>query len=188
MMWQMMRKVVDKIVNKAIGAFWLAVLCGGFFCLSKCVYASETAKCKRPRWKVVYVEELGCKMRFNHFLLYKEAKKLKRPITYDIDKGFCRVKTGTWHVKASQGILTTHDKNQLQIDHILPFSYFARRIDCAQVDDYYNFEDNLQIVEANYNQHKSNKICENKKDCAMQKEACEKMAKAFNNEHLCDDL
>ena len=187
-----MRKIVDKIKNEAIGFFWLAVLCGGLFCCSKCsqyVFASEIVKkCKRPRWKVVYVEELGCKMRFNHYLLYKEAKKLKRPITYDIDKGFCWIKTGTWHVKASQGILTTHDKNQLQIDHILPFAYLARRIDCSQVDDYYNFEDNLQVVEAKYNRHKSDKICENEDDCKKQKEICTAMAKTFNNEHLCDDL
>lgn len=188
----MKKWIVNKIINEAIGAFWLAVLCGGLFCCSKCsqyVFASEIVKkCKRPRWKVVYVEELGCKMRFNHYLLYKEAKKSKRPITYDIDKGFCLVKTGTWHVKASQGTLTTHDKNQLQIDHILPFAYLARRIDCSQVDDYYNFEDNLQVVEAKYNSHKSDKICENKDDCKKQKEICTAMAKTFNNEHLCDDL
>ena len=185
-MWQMRSEIVDKIKNEAIGAFWLAVLCCGFFCLSKCVYASETVKCKRPRWKVVYVEELGCKMRFNHYLLYKTSR---RPATYDIDdKGFCWVKTGTWHVKASQGILTTHDKNQLQIDHILPFAYLARRIDCSQVDDYFNFVRNLEVVEAKYNRHKSDKICENEDDCKRQKEICAVMAKTFNNEHLCDDL
>ena len=183
-----MRKVVDKIINGMIGLLWLVVILGFFLGCAKCAYASETVKCKRPRWKIVYVEELGCKMRFNHYLLYKEAKKSKRPITYDIDKGFCRVKTGTWHVKASQGTLTTHDKNQLQIDHILPFAYLARRIDCSQVDDYYNFEDNLQVVEAKYNNHKSDKICENKDDCKKQKEICAVMAKTFNNEHLCDDL
>ena len=181
-----MRKIVDKIINGMIGWLWLVVMLGLFLCCSKCAYASETAKCKRPRWKVVYVEELGCKMRFNHYLLYKTSR---RPATYDIDdSGFCWVKTGTWHVKASQGILTTHDKNQLQIDHILPFAYLARRIDCSQVDDYYNFEDNLQVVEAKYNRHKSDKICENKDDCKRQKEICAAMAKTFNNEHLCDDL
>ena len=182
----MKKWIVDKMINGIIGWLWLAVLCGGFFCLSKCVYASETVKCKRPRWKVVYVEELGCKMRFNHYLLYKTSR---RPATYDIDdKGFCWIKTGTWHVKASQGILTTHDKNQLQIDHILPFAYLARRIDCVQVDDYFNFVLNLEVVEAKYNRHKSDKICENEDDCKKQKEICTAMAKTFNNEHLCDDL
>ena len=182
----MKKWIVDKIINGMIGLLWRIVMLGFFLCCSKCVYASETVKCKRPRWKVVYVEELGCKMRFNHYLLYKTSR---RPATYDIDdSGFCWVKTGTWHVKASQGILTTHDKNQLQIDHILPFAYLARRIDCSQVDDYFNFVRNLEVVEAKYNRHKSDKICENEDDCKKQKEICAIMAETFNNEHLCDDL
>ena len=182
----MKKWIVDKIINGMIGLLWRIVMLGFFLCCSKCVYASETVKCKRPRWKVVYVEELGCKMRFNHYLLYKTSR---RPATYDIDdKGFCWIKTGTWHVKASQGILTTHDKNQLQIDHILPFAYLARRIDCSQVDDYFNFVRNLEVVEAKYNRHKSDKICENEDDCKKQKEICAIMAETFNNEHLCDDL
>ena len=182
----MKKWIVDKIINGMIGWLWLVVMLGFFLCCSKCAYASETAKCKRPSWKVVYVEELGCKMRFNHYLLYKTSR---RPATYEIDdKGFCWIKTGTWHVKASQGILTTHDKNQLQIDHILPFAYLARRIDCSQVDDYFNFVRNLEVVEAKYNRHKSDKICENEDDCKKQKEICAAMAKTFNNEHLCDDL
>ena len=185
-----MRKIVDKIKDEAIGFFGLAVLCGGLFCCSKCsqyVFASETVKkCKRPRWKVVYVEELGCKMDYRHYFLFEKSKggtRIERGAN-----GFCKVLRGIWEVRSEEGMIELSDPTLIDIDHIVPVAYFARRIDCARMNDYYNFEDNLVLATKTYNNKKKANLCRFKAECQEQAEKCINMAAEFDNAPLCTDL
>ena len=182
----MKKWIVDKIINGIIGWLWLAVLCGGFFCLSKCVYASETVKCKRPRWKVVYVEELGCKMDYRHYFLFEKSKGGTR--SERSANGFCKVLRGIWEVRSEEGMIELSDPALIDIDHIVPVAYFARRIDCARMNDYYNFEDNLVLTTKTYNNKKKANLCRFKEECQEQAEKCINMAAEFDNAPLCTDL
>lgn len=156
------------------------------FCLP-CAYKKAQAqeKCKRPNWKIIYNKELDCKMRFNHFILYKTS--IEKP-EIEKNKGFCLVKQGSWFVDSLVGKIMVYHPQDINIDHVLPYSYIVKQVGCSQARQFFNWRYNLKITEALYNKTKSDKICENKDICKQQKRICKAMEEEFKIKLNCDKL
>lgn len=146
-------------------------------------YAKEA--CKRPRWKIVYNENLKCKMYYNHYILYNTSN---RKPEIERKNGFCKVIKGHWKVKSYSGDVSVYYASDLNIDHILPYSYIVKQVGCKEAKKYFNLKYNLEPLEANYNKSKKDNVCHNKEYCLKQKLICLKIEEEFKKSLNCKNL
>ena len=101
----------------------------------------------------------------------------------------CKVLSGQWKIFDGEKNTIITDPKQIQIDHILPFSYIRLNMkDCRLTNKYYNYLPNLRPELANINLKKSNNLCTTNQECEEQKQICKAMAQQFDDEPLCEEL
>ena len=149
----------------------------------KRVHAKE--KCKRPNWQVVYNLKLNCIMYYNHFILF-ETSIIKPEIVRK--NGYCKVISGSWHVKTYGGKVFIYTAKDLHIDHILPHHYIVKQVGCEKANKYFNVRYNLEPLEAGKKKKKSDLVCLDKEECEKQKNICKKMEQDFGENLHCDNL
>ena len=169
--------------------------------------------CKRPKWgnitenvKLKYanvkgiivdgynnddlLEIEGCIFSTRHFVLFNTSKE--EPVIEVKNcnnKNCCYVLKGAWEVFNGEENVVIEDPKELQIDHVLPFSYIRLNMkDCKRTNDYYNYLGNLKPELAAVNFKKSNKICETENECDIQKSICQSMAEEFEDKNLCEEI
>lgn len=172
--------------------------------------------CKRPRqWgnveKVITLSEntgrstidnsediekisIYCLFTTRHFVLFntsfiEPAIEIKQCKKGKADRTCCKVVAGEWLVHdGKENVIETNPAN-LQIDHILPFSYIRLNMnDCKKINLYYNYLPNLTPELSKVNNKKSDVLCETKEICEKQKQICHQMANEFDDEKMCDEL
>ena len=136
----------------------------------------------------------NCLFSTRHLVLFNTSRidptiELKMCKSQKQNRICCKVVKGEWNVFNGETYVIEKDVKNLQIDHILPFSYIRLNMkDCALASKYYNYLPNLSTELANTNLQKSNKLCTTKPECIKQREICYKMAREFNDIHLCESL
>jgi len=156
--------------------------------------------CKRPHWSSVSLtisddenptKEVECFFSTRHLILLIHSidKAEYEIVNCKKNKKCCKITSGQWKVfDGEKEIIETNPAN-LQIDHILPFSYIRLNMkNCKKASLYYNYLDNLKPELSKVNNKKSNILCEEAEQCEKQKEICHKMAQEFDDEKLCEEL
>ena len=101
----------------------------------------------------------------------------------------CKVISGQWEVFDGKKNVIITNPNDLQIDHILPFSYIRLNMkDCKLTNKYYNYLPNLKPELASANLKKGNNICQTKEECDKQRQICKSMAEEFEDDKLCEEI
>ena len=169
--------------------------------------AIGSEKCKRPRhWGIILKKgvvlkdkSVACALSIKDYILISHDDNKSREIKVgkEIGNGVHRCtllkdKVKTWDGNIWRFI--DYEKNKtknktsdeiIEIDHILPFDYISKNIDCDDVNEYYNFIDNLEPTTKEYNRNKSNGLCEDAIMCEKQKVTCKALAEYFLNQDLC---
>ena len=160
-----------KIQNVFTILFLLFAMYG---CLTgKIVKAKET--CKRPSWKTIYLQELECNMRYNHYILYLTNIASPEETIITRKNNYCKITKGKWIVNRKKKTITITDPTLLNIDHIYPVSEIVKNTGCKTLKKYYFYKENLQPMLASENREKSNTLCKNKMYCLKQYVSCMKM-------------
>ena len=166
--------MMKKIKNLLKHEYFIILVCIALIILGLLMYGEDTAisaENKRPGWQTWYLESEKCEMNTRNFLLYIYGENVK------IEKiaHVCKVVSGKWSVYVNRELQRKieTDINNIQIDHIVPWSYLKKHVDRAEHDLVYNIYSNLRPVSAKFNARKSNHICDNKIMCAWQREHCE---------------
>ena len=145
-----------------------------FFCICLTFYiflANLANASTRPNWSNRYVKEYDCYMNTRTYLLRKNA------ITVEVKKSgsFCKIKKGLWMVLNDDkfNYKKTDNVKEIEIDHIIPWSYLKKHIQQEDYSTVFNLTLNLIPVSKKYNRNKSDKICHNELICKKQQDVCE---------------
>ena len=156
--------------------------------------------CKRPNWDwkeyTVFFndEQIKCYMNTRNFLLYKSSLsapilQTKKCYKNKQERICCKVVAGEWKVFDGNQEIIEIDVGNLQIDHVLPFSYIRLNMkNCKLAGKYFNFIDNLAVMYGAENLKKKDNLCETREECEKQKKICNKIAENFADKNLCDEL
>ena len=100
----------------------------------------------------------------------------------------CKVINGEWEVFDGVENVVVNTPDELQIGHILPYSYISRNMkNCNRTLLYYNYMPNLTI-EFSDGSKKNNDVCGNKETCDKQRQICKQMSHRLMDKMLCDRL
>lgn len=125
----------------------------------------------RPNWSNRYVKEYDCYMNTRTYLLWKNA------VIVEVKKSgsFCKIKKGLWMVLNDDkfNYKKTDNVKEIEIDHIIPWSYLKKHIQQEDYNTVFNLTLNLIPVSKKYNRNKSDKICHNELICKKQQDVCE---------------
>ena len=156
--------------------------------------------CKRPDWGTYEYftpydgKIISCYFNTRNVVLYNNSKvvpqiDIKQCKKGNQDKLCCKVVSGEWELKNNDKNIVVNNPKQIQIDHILPYSYLRLNMkDCKMRHKYFNYLPNLTPELADVNLKKSDYLCLTFDECKKQKDICEAMSIEFNDEHLCDEL
>ena len=157
--------------------------------------------CERPKkwnrkeYSIIYKNKtFNCYLNTRDLVLFLNSDKNELLMSIrqcKKNKLCCKVSYGKWLVfsEQKQKPIYVYLPTELQIDHILPFSYIRLNMkNCRLSNKYYNFISNLRIMLGEENRRKSNYICLTKEECEEQIDICNQMKKKFNDKHLCDEI
>ncbi|MBR1429019.1 MAG: hypothetical protein IJ590_02060 [Rickettsiales bacterium] len=103
----------------------------------------------------------------------------------------CKVVGGRWNVfddRNGKYVIENNVQN-IQVDHILPFSYIALNMkDCKRAGEYYNYLENIVPVLREEEQEEDDYLCRTDEECWLQTKICRNMADHFNDDVLCYKL
>lgn len=153
-----------------------------FISVFSCDCLASKKSNKRPSWGMIKIEQLGCLMNVRNYILLANGSdiELKK------EKGICKVVSGSWEVLDGDNgeyILIT-DPKDIEIDHIVPWSYLKRNVNKKDYNFVFNMLVNLKPVSKRYNRNKKDKVCDTEQLCNTQQYHCELIKTELDKQNI----